>query len=274
MKSPSSATGEVVALQQQRQPDPPKQPLRGRLEGLQADVGLVGWLQSEAPAMVVLTLEDLLQPGQRWKLAELKADRPRPDLRAEGIHMDCGFAFLGHNGRDLPPRSSGMVVRAFEQRADDRFELPGSPLRVDAERYNQLRRLCRIGLGRDACLGPVRGAYLAGWATGAGPYRICIDGGKPWSLTPPTSPQAHEWPLQFTLPAQCCEPRRQRAVNEHAFDHDAPRPHRATHVLNLLRCEFAAAVAWTHANHGKRGVDVPLLQRALRLGFSSRRRVP
>ena len=205
MKSPSSATGEVVALQQQRQPDPPKQPLRGRLEGLQADVGLVGWLQSEAPATVVLTLEDLLQPGQRWKLAELKADRPRPDLRAEGIHMDCGFAFLGHNGRDLPPRSSGMVVRAFEQRADDRFELPGSPLRVDAERYNQLRRLCRIGLGRDACLGPVRGAYLAGWATGAGPYRLCIDGGDPWPLTPPTPPPAHEWPLQFTLPAQCCD---------------------------------------------------------------------
>ena len=119
--------------------------------------------------------------------------------------MDCGFAFLGHNGRDLPPRSSGMVVRAFEQRADDRFELPGSPLRIDAERYNQLRRLCRIGLGRDACLGPVRGAYLAGWATGSGPYRLSIDGGDPWPLTPPTSPPAHEWPLQFTLPAHCCD---------------------------------------------------------------------
>ena len=35
-----------------------------------------------------------------------------------------------------------------------------------------------VSLRADACLGPVRGAYLAGWATGVGPYRLCIDGGE------------------------------------------------------------------------------------------------
>ena len=54
-------------------------------------------------------------------------------------------------------------------------------------------------------MGPVRGAYLAGWATGAGPYQLRIDGGEPWPLTPPSPPPDHEWPLQFTIPPQCCD---------------------------------------------------------------------
>ena len=204
MERPTTVPNEAVALQQQRPSDSSTPPLKGRLEGLQAGVGLVGWLQP-AQSTVQLTLEDLLHPGQRWKLASVCADRPRPDLRAQGIDDDCGFAFLGHNGRDLPPRSSGMVVRAFLQCGEERQEIPGSPLRLDAERYNQLRRLCRTGLDREACLGPVRGVQLAGWATGAGPYRLRIDGGEPLSIPPPTPTPAHEWPLQFSLPSHCCD---------------------------------------------------------------------
>jgi len=184
----------------------------GRLEGLDARIGLIGWatdsaeaeLQEPQPLTLQVTLEDLLDSAKRWKLTELLANRPRPDLRAQGIEADCGFVFLGHSGRDLPPRTSGMVVRAFFD-AERLHELPGSPLRLDAERYQLLRQLCRTGLGRDACLGPVRGPYLAGWAIGAGPYRLTIDEGEPLAITPPDPLPPHEWPLQLRLPAGACD---------------------------------------------------------------------
>ena len=112
--------------------------------------------------------------------------------------------FLGHSGRDLPPRTSGMVVRAYFD-AERTVELPGSPLRLDAERYQLLRQLCRTGLGRDACLGPVRGPFLAGWAIGAGPYRLRIDEGDPIQVEPPQPLPAHEWPLQLRLPLGVCD---------------------------------------------------------------------
>ena len=92
-----------------------------------------------------------------------------------------------------------MVVRAFFD-AERNLELPGSPLRVDAERYQLLRQLCRTGLGRDACLGPVRGPYLAGWAIGRGPYRLIVDAGDPIAIEPPDPLPPQEWPLNLRLP--------------------------------------------------------------------------
>ena len=182
----------------------------GQLEGLEPRTGLVGWAAAfdastgSEPLTIRLTLDDLLNPSSRWKLAECTANRPRPDLKAQGVEADCGFVFLGHSGRDLPPRTSGMVVRAFFD-AEFTLELPGSPLRLDAERYQLLRQLCRTGLGRDACLGPVRGPYLAGWAIGAGPYRLRIDAGEPLVIEPPNPLPQHEWPLQLRLPSSCCD---------------------------------------------------------------------
>jgi GT2 family glycosyltransferase len=186
---------------------------RGQLEGLDASTGLSGWATStegsdsdkgRSPLTLQLTLEDLLDPASRWKLAEPVANRPRPDLRAQGIEADCGFVFLGHSGRDLPPRSSGMVARAFFDQ-ERQHELPGSPLRLDAERYQLLRQLCRTGLGRDACLGPVRGAFLAGWATGRSPYRLKIDDREPIAIDAPEPLPPHEWPLQVRLPVEVCD---------------------------------------------------------------------
>lgn len=178
----------------------------GNLDGLDARIGLGGWATTVKfePLIIQLTLEDLLSTENRWKLAEVVANRARPDLRAQGLGCDCGFLFLGHSGRDLPPRTSGMVVRAFfdEER---KFELPGSPIRLGAEAYQVLRQLCRTGLGRDACLGPVRGAFLAGWAIGPGPYRITIDNCDPIPLTPPKPLPTHEWPIQLTLPLNFCD---------------------------------------------------------------------
>lgn len=186
----------------------------GRLEGLDATSGLSGWARrrggaggAEAePLKLQITLEDLLDPAKRWKLVDLIADRPRPDLRAEGIDEDCGFVFQGHTGRDLPPRTPGMVVRAYCD-PERQVELPGSPLRLDPERYQLLRRLCRTGLGRDACLGPVRGPYLAGWAIGAGPYRLVIDGRTPVTIEPAEPLTEQEWPLQLRLPVDVCDGR-------------------------------------------------------------------
>ena len=171
---------------------------------LQIPSGIGDQPDSPAQLSIQLTLEDLLNPAHRWKLAELEASRTRPDLRSQGLSGSCGFAFLGHNGRDLPPRTSGMVVRAFfdEERS---LELPGSPLRIDAERYQMLRQLCRTGLGRDACLGPVHGPLLAGWAIGSGPYQLRIDGADPISIPTPDPLPKHEWPLQLRLPASCCD---------------------------------------------------------------------
>lgn len=186
----------------------------GQLEGLDARTGLIGWAtcvagvaqptSSSEPLTLQLTLEDLLNPESRWKLAEVVASRPRPDLRAQGVDADCGFVFLGHSGRDLPPRSSGMVVRAFFD-AERNLELPGSPLCLDAERYQLLRQLCRTGLGRDACLGPVRGPYLAGWAIGGGPYRLVVDAADPIAIEPPDPLPPHEWPLNLRLPPAVCD---------------------------------------------------------------------
>lgn len=179
----------------------------GKLEGLISTTGLAGWAaqansEDVEPLLIQLTLEDLLNPACRWKLAEVSANRPRPDLMLQGVKADCGFLFLGHSGRDLPPRSSGMVVRAFFD-LELKQELPGSPLRLDAERYQLLRQLCRTGLGKNACLGPVRGALLAGWAIGAGPFRLCIDSGDPILIEPPDPLPDHEWPLQLPLPKSC-----------------------------------------------------------------------
>jgi GT2 family glycosyltransferase len=212
-----------------RRVDPALRPLQrqgflGLLEGLDARTGLVGWATRGAetgvtpePLTLQLTLEDLLNPASRWKLAEVTANRPRHDLRAQGIDADCGFVFLGHSGRDLPPRTSGLVVRAYFD-SERSLELPGSPLRLDAELYQLLSQLCRTGLGRDACLGPVRGPYLAGWAIGAGPYRLVIDGTEPLMIEPPDPMPPYEWPLNLRLPAERCD----GAVHHFSLEQQAP----------------------------------------------------
>ena len=182
-------------------------PFAGQLEDLNAERGLCGWAidrQQDQPLTLLLSVEDLLDPSRQWKLVELTADQYRSDLAGLGLAIPCGFRFQGHNGRELPKASPGLVLRAFFD-AQRRFELPGSPLRLDAERYQLLRQLCRTGLGRDACLGPVRGPFLAGWAIGAGPYQLRIDGGEPLALHPPEPLPSHEWPLNLPLPRECCD---------------------------------------------------------------------
>jgi GT2 family glycosyltransferase len=51
----------------------------------------------------------------------------------------------------------------------------------------------------------VRGPYLAGWAIGRGPYRLCVDGGEAIAIEPPDPLPPHEWPLNLRLPPALCD---------------------------------------------------------------------
>ena len=261
----------------------------GELEGLDPRYGIAGWAlcdngTADSELLIRITLEDLLNPQQRWKLADLPANRVRPELRSLGLPSGCGFAFLGHNGRDLPPRSSGMVIRAFFDEACS-LELPGSPLRIDAERYQQLRQLCRTGLGREACLGPVRGPVIVGWAIGAGPYSLSIDGAEPIAIAPPDPLPQHEWPIQLKLPASCCdggvhhfELRLDGQALDQSFDlvpaqltpwaalQAHSRPPFPGHLSPLAVEHYRSLSTWLHwADLGQTQLppDLPLLQRLL-----------
>jgi O-antigen biosynthesis protein len=191
----------------------------GELEGLLPSGGVAGWVcpaaavadgASSPPLSVRLVLADLLQPNRSWRLAELPAQRPRPDLPALELERACGFLFLGHSGVELPPHSSGMVLRAYCRPPDTPpntwLELAGSPLRLDGERYAELRELCRLGLGRRARLAGLQGQQLRGWASGASPLQLRLDGGAaPLPVLPPDPLPSGEWPFQLELPASVCD---------------------------------------------------------------------
>ncbi|SBO44338.1 glycosyltransferase [Cyanobium sp. NIES-981] len=187
-------------------------PYLGRLEGFLEAGGVGGWAlrwpaepeQGPTPLRLSLSLEDLLDPSRRWTLADLVAQRPRPDLHASGITEACGFLFLGHSGMELPPASNGLVLRAFFDEAR-RHELPGSPLRLDAEAYARLNELCRLGLGRPACLAGLEGLDVRGWASGSEQLQLRIDRGAPLPITPPEPLPAGEWPFQIPLAASLCD---------------------------------------------------------------------
>jgi GT2 family glycosyltransferase len=195
-------------------------PVVGELEGLLPTGGVAGWVCSAAavadgtstpPLTVRLVLADLLQPNRSWRLAELPAQTPRPDLPALELERACGFLFLGHSGVELPPHSSGMVLRAFcrlpsPHPQDSWQELAGSPYRLDGERYAELRELCRLGLGRRARLVGLQGHQLRGWASGASPLQLRIDAAPhPQPLLPPDPLPGGEWPFQLELPAAVCD---------------------------------------------------------------------
>ena len=193
-----------------------KGPVVGELEGFAATGGVTGWVctaelgDGKSPLPVRLVLADLLQPSRSWQLVELVAQRPRPDLQALDLERACGFLFLGHSGAEMPPYSSGMVLRAFcrlpNTITETWQELPGSPLRLGSERYAELQELCRLGLGRRARLVGLEGHQLRGWASGPTPLQLRLDGSDTILPLPPPDPlPAGEWLIQLELPAAVCD---------------------------------------------------------------------
>ena len=182
----------------------------GELEGFLGSGGIGGWACRwgpggfRGPLQVTLTLEDLLNPSSCWKLAEVLAHRPRPDLPGDVLERDCGFLFLGHSGVELPPHGRGLVLRAFFD-AERRVELPGSPLRLDAERHARLKDLCLLGLGRRARLGGVAGHQIRGWASGRTPLQVRIDDTVLLPVVAPDPLPEGEWPFQLDLPTVLCD---------------------------------------------------------------------
>ncbi|MEB3362240.1 MAG: glycosyltransferase [Synechococcaceae cyanobacterium] len=169
------------------------------------------WVEGEAQApaspptlRVRLTLEDLLHPGHTWILAELPAQRPRSDLPAPEVRRDCGFLFHGYSGVELPPPSSGLVVRAFALTPAPQ-ELAGSPLRLSGEAYTTLQELCRTGLGHHARLTGLDGHVLSGWGCGERPLRLRLDGGEPLAVPPTEVGSQGAWAFELALPAALCD---------------------------------------------------------------------
>lgn len=187
----------------------------GALEGFTMAGDIAGWVchshdqnsgQQGLALTVRLHLEDLLQAGHNWLLAELTAHRPRPDLPATGLNRHCGFRFYGQSGLTLPPHSSGMVLRAFALSPEPQ-ELAGSPLRLQANTYEQLVMLCQRGLGRPAQLLGLEGHRLYGWARGLTPLQLRIDADCSLSISPPDALADQDWPIELNLPASCCDGR-------------------------------------------------------------------
>ena len=186
-------------------------PYLGRLELLDAEMGLVGWATRlptgddvPQPLDVQLVMEDLLDSGGSITLGTVRAEATRPDLRSQGIEADCGFAFRGISGLELPARSHGLVLRAFFDAAD-RTELPGSPVRLDAERHEVLQQICRGGSRGRARLGPLEGSFATGWALGGDPLLLRIDHGEALTIQPPQPAPGLDWAFRLPLPTDVCD---------------------------------------------------------------------
>jgi len=91
------------------------------------------------------------------------------------------------------------VLRVFFDAAD-RTELPGSPVRLDAERHEVLQQICRGGSHGRARLGPLEGTVATGWALGAEPVQLRVDHGDPLTIEPPQPPPASIGPSVCRCP--------------------------------------------------------------------------
>ena len=180
----------------------------GRFDGFGPDGQLQGWvfslpLTAHGRAMEVeLWLEDLLVPGSAQRLALVSADQMRLDLQAVDGLPPCGFELRGPLALMPPERSTGTVVRAFLRHEQQLQELPGSPLRLDPDRYQQFLGLCHRGPRGPYGLHPLEGSWIHGWAPAATTVELWMDG----SLLEVLSATA-EGGIHHLLPGAACDGR-------------------------------------------------------------------
>ncbi len=188
----------------------------GTFEGLTSNGSLSGWACSLPltpdgnPLAVQLQMEDLLNPGQITLLGEVLAQLPRPDLEEQGLGHACGFLLQGPLVVTLPPRTTGSVLRAYARTAHGLEELSGSPLRLDADRYQQLESLCHAAQQLPAGFRPLEGPFLSGWAPPESELLLRIDG----EALPPvhSTGKGH---FMLPLPPACCDGRAHHIALHH-----------------------------------------------------------
>ncbi len=180
----------------------------GCFDGFGTDGQLEGWVCSlplsahPQPLELELWLEDLLVPGSALLLGRCLADEARPDLQAADLPTACGFELRGPLPLTPPERSTGSVLRACLRRGDQRLDLPGSPLRLDADRYQLLTRLCQRGHCSPFGLHALEGPWIYGWAPPDAAPQLLLDG-QP--LEPPVV--MGDGRFHQALPAIACDGR-------------------------------------------------------------------
>ncbi len=196
---PGTLEGTSASLAEWRRPG-----LVGQLEGWSPHSGLTGWacpwpLQPQsAPLRLQLVLDDLLDPGQRRLIAELMAAQARPDLLARGIEQPCGFRFWWGPSHPLPAYSQGLVLRLLVEASGT--ELPGSPMRLDADTYAQIDQQRQHGPIREGAFTQLQTPLLHGWGRGPEPLLLRLDGSTTLPITPPEPLPEGPWPFQQLLP--------------------------------------------------------------------------
>lgn len=259
----------------------------GGFEGFAPDGTLGGWAcpladqpDGAPPLSVLLQVEDLLNPGRIWSLGAAEASLPRPDLVQQGLARSCGFAFPGRSGMEIPPRSTGLVLRALVQ-GDPAVELPGSPLRLDDARYRALEQLGRRAAGRSVRLDALSGPFVVGWAPPGQELELRLDGVPAGRASARPDGQFH-----LPLPAASCDGRphhlaihdgegvlRAESLEITPFQltpwsalQDHGRPPFPDQLNPLAREHLRSLTTWLHwaDTHGTPlPADLPLLQRLL-----------
>ncbi|MCP9785177.1 glycosyltransferase [Cyanobium sp. N5-Cardenillas] len=196
---PGTLEGSGASLAEWRRPG-----LVGQLEGWSPHSGLTGWacpwpLQPDAtPLRLQLVLDDLLDPGQRRLIAEVMAAQARPDLLALGIEQPCGFRFWWGPSHPLPAYSQGLVLRVRVEASGT--ELPGSPMRLDADTYGQIDQQRQHGPVREGAFTQLQAPLLHGWGRGPEPLLLRLDGDTTLPVAPPEPLPEGPWPFQLQLP--------------------------------------------------------------------------
>lgn len=183
-------------------------PWAGRFEGFGSDGSLQGWVfglplnSSGLPLEVELWLEDLMVPGSSQRLGRLPADQTRPDLQLDERVPACGFALRGPLALTPPERTTGSVLRALVRQGEQLQELPGSPLRLDPDRYQQFIGLCQRGPRGRFGLNPVEGPWIHGWGPPGAQLELLLDGSALTRLVVTPDGRFHQ-----ALPSPACDGR-------------------------------------------------------------------
>ncbi|MGB7565696.1 MAG: glycosyltransferase [Prochlorococcaceae cyanobacterium] len=259
----------------------------GAFEGFSSSGALVGWVcalpsngAEEGPLRVTLQIEDLLNPGPVWPIAEVSASLPRADRLELGLSANCGFVYGGGIPVELPPRSTGLVLRV-RLVADPSQELAGSPLRINENRYHLLEQLGQRVQERQLALDPFQAPFLSGRGIPGESVELRLDG-EPL----PPAPVDEEGRFRVSIPPQHCDGNAHHlslhdsngelkdeqiaftpfqitpwaALLEHG---QAPFPDKLNPLaLEHHRC-LTTWLAWADADGTPLPPDLPLLQRLL-----------